>query len=86
MYEHPMKRAGLVFNRILFSNTKKCLPAFGPLNEAKFRLQYKVKFYEAGKETNRKIYSSQNIDEIFPARKWPWSNTLSVIVASDESA
>ena len=29
MYEHPMKRAGLTFNRILFSNSKKVLPAFG---------------------------------------------------------
>ncbi len=64
-----MKRAGLVFNRILFSNTKKALPAFGGNNEAKFRLQYKVKFYENGKESNRKIYSSSNLDELFPSRK-----------------
>ena len=69
MYEHPMKRAGLVFNRMLYSNTRVALPAFPGSNEGKFRLQYKVKFYESGKETHRKIYSSVNLDELFPSRK-----------------
>eukprot|EP00347_Sterkiella_histriomuscorum_P002750 403366948 len=69
MYEHPMKRAGLVFNRMLYSNTKVALPAFPGANEGKFRLQYKVKFYDNGKETARKIFSSANLDELFPSRK-----------------
>ncbi len=71
MYEHPIKRAGLTFNRILLSNTRMvapCYPGFG--TDGKYRLQFKMKFYEAGKETDRKIISAQNIDEVFPARKW----------------
>ena len=69
MYEHPMKRAGLTFNRMLFSNTKIVLPAFPGVSDGKFRLQYKVKFYENGKEASRKIFSSDNLDELFPSRK-----------------
>ena len=68
MYEHPMKRAGLTFNRILFSNTKMVLPCFQN-TEGKYRLQYKMKFYEAGKETHRKYINAANLDEIFPSRK-----------------
>ncbi len=71
MYEHPIKRAGLTFNRILLSNTRmvaSCYPGFG--TDGKYRLQFKMKFYEAGKETDRKIISAANIDEVFPARKW----------------
>ena len=68
MYEHPMKRAGLTFNRILYSNTKMVIPCF-PLQEGKYRLQYKMKFYEHGKEVSRKYMTANNIDEIFPIRK-----------------
>ena len=68
MYEHPMKRAGLTFNRILFSNTKMVVPCFSQ-QEGKYRLQFKMKFYDAGKESSRKILSSNNLDEIFPSRK-----------------
>ena len=39
MYEHPMKRAGLTFNRILFSNTKMVVPCV-PQQEGKYRLQF----------------------------------------------
>ena len=70
MYEHPIKRAGLAFNRILLSNTRMiapCYPGFG--TDGKYRLQFKMKFYEAGKETDRKIISASNLDEVFPARK-----------------
>jgi hypothetical protein len=55
MYEHPIKRAGLTFNRILFSNTKMVLPAFPGDNLLKMKLSYKVKFFDNGKETSRKI-------------------------------
>ncbi len=68
MYEHPIKRAGLTFNRILYSNTKMVLPCF-PNVEGKFRLQFKMKFYEGGKETSRKYVTADNLDEIFPVRK-----------------
>ena len=68
MYEHPIKRAGLTFNRILFSNTRMVSPCF-PNQEGKFRLQFKMKFYEGGKETRRAIVSSANLDEVFPSRK-----------------
>ena len=69
MYEHPIKRAGLTFNRILLSNTKMALPCFPGDNNGKFRLQFKMKFYEGGREANRKIFSGKNMDEIFPSRK-----------------
>ena len=68
MYEHPIKRAGLTFNRILFSNTKMIVPCY-PAQPEKYRLQFKMKFYENGKEVNRKIVSSQNLDDVFPSRK-----------------
>ena len=70
MYEHPIKRAGLTFNRILLSNTRMlapCYPGYG--NDNKYRLRYKMKFFEAGKEVDRKIISAANLDEVFPARK-----------------
>ena len=70
MYEHPIKRAGLTFNRILLSNTRMVAPCFpGGGLDGKYRLQYKMKFYEAGKETHRKILSIRDIDEVFPSTK-----------------
>ena len=73
MYEHPIKRAGLTFNRILLSNSRMVAPAFpGFGTDGKYRLQFKMKFYENGKETSRKYVSANNLDEVFPARKW-WS-------------
>ena len=67
MYEHPIKRAGLSFNRILFSNTKVVASCFG-LDPNRFRISYKVKYYENGKESNRKYFTDKNMDELFPAR------------------
>ena len=49
MYEHPIKRAGLSFNRILFSNTKivqACFPKSAP---TRYNLSYNIKTYENGK-------------------------------------
>ena len=68
MYEHPIKRAGLTFNRILFSNTKMVVPCFQN-QEGKYRLQFKMKTYDNGKEVSRKYLSSADLDEIFPSRK-----------------
>ena len=69
MYEHPIKRAGLTFNRILLSNTRMVANAFPNVDPAKYRLQFKMKFYEAGKEVSRKYVSIKDVDEVFPARK-----------------
>ena len=69
MYEHPMKRAGLTFNRILLSNTRMALPAFPGDTSTKFRLRFKMKFFEAGREVNRKYITAANMDEVFPSRK-----------------
>ena len=68
MYEHPIKRAGLTFNRILYSNTRMVAPCF-PDQANKYRLQFRMKFYENGKESYRKVLSAANLDEIFPSRK-----------------
>ena len=53
MYEHPIKRAGLTFNRILYSNTKMVAPCFKTVTAEKFRVRYKMKYFEGGKEVNR---------------------------------
>ena len=53
MYEHPIKRAGLSFNRILYSNTKMvqgCYPASLP---QRYNLSFLMKTYENGKEVQR---------------------------------
>ena len=49
MYEHPIKRAGLSFNRILFSNTytvQNCFPLSKP---TRYNLTFVMKHYENGK-------------------------------------
>jgi len=54
MYEHPIKRAGLSFNRILFSNTKvvqACFPK--EVKGSRYDLSFMLKTYENGKEMSR---------------------------------
>ena len=84
MYEHPIKRAGLSFNRILFSNTRAVQNSFTASNPLRFQLTYMVKKYDNGKEIERhsKIffhlfihdyfpiaYSSDDLDAVMPATK-----------------
>ena len=69
MYEHPIKRAGLAFNRILLSNTRMVAHAFPGADAGKYRLQFKMKFYEGGKETSRKCVSIKDVDEVFSSKK-----------------
>lgn len=52
MYEHPIKRAGLSMNRIIFSNTKMVASGFPGYNPQKFNLEFKHKIYENGKVVN----------------------------------
>ena len=40
MYEHPIKRAGLTFNRILLSNTRMVAGGFAGLDPAKLLAKY----------------------------------------------
>lgn len=53
MYEHAIKRAGLSFNRILYSNTRAAQTAFTKSNPLRFRLTYMIKNFENGKELKR---------------------------------
>ena len=58
MYEHPIKRAGLSFNRILFSNTnsvKMCFPDNNSVNKKvnRFDLSFMLRKFENGKEASR---------------------------------
>ena len=69
MYDHPIKRAGLAFNRILLSNTRVALPGFQGVQPNKFKINLKVRKYSAGKEVERNIYNEHNLDELFPGRK-----------------
>ena len=54
MYEHPIKRAGLSFNRILFSNTKMVAPCMSNVTPDRFKISFKFKTFENGKETSRR--------------------------------
>lgn len=49
MYEHPIKRAGLSFNRILFSNTKMVQACFPKSAAHRYNLSFNMKTYENGK-------------------------------------
>ena len=69
MYDHPIKRAGLTFNRILFSNTKMILPCFPGDNALKYKFNIKVKQYDNGREISRKYVNEKMLDELFPSRK-----------------
>ena len=53
MYEHPIKRAGLSFNRILFSNTSVVQGIFPASAASRYNLSFLMKFYENGKEVHR---------------------------------
>ena len=57
MYEHPIKRAGLSFNRILFSNTNSVKYCFaGNVKGSKtnrFDLSFMLRKFENGKERER---------------------------------
>ena len=49
MYEHPIKRAGLSFNRILYSNTSATSKIFTKSNPGRFSLGFLMKRYDNGK-------------------------------------
>jgi hypothetical protein len=51
MYEHPIKRAGLSMNRILFSNTRMVLQGFPMFNVQQYDLHFKYRTYDNGKVT-----------------------------------
>lgn len=57
MYEHPIKRAGLSFSRILFSNTKMVSAGFPQTSDVKIKkydISFKFKPYVDGKSTSSK--------------------------------
>lgn len=58
MYEHPIKRAGLSMNRILFSNTRMVLQGFPKFDVQQFDLHFKYRTYDNGKVTNIKCKQS----------------------------
>ena len=50
MYEHPIKRAGLTFNRILYSNTQMAYKCFPESTSTRFSFGFMQKKFENGKE------------------------------------
>jgi hypothetical protein len=46
------------------------VPCFPGDNLPKFKLSFKVKYYENGREVQRKYFTQANMDELFPAKKW----------------
>lgn len=59
MYEHPIKRAGLSFNRILYSNTKMVAKSFPKVDAAKFETVFRYRVFENGKPTMDKCKSQK---------------------------
>ena len=57
MYEHPIKRAGLSMNRIIYSNTKMVSKGFPALKPQQFNLSFKYRKFDAGKVTVTKCKS-----------------------------
>ena len=53
MYEHPIKRAGLSFNRILYSNTSVVQKIFPNSVASRYNTAFLMKKYENGKEVSR---------------------------------
>ena len=54
MYEHPIKRAGLSLNRIIYSNTQMVYKGFPGVDAQKFNLAFKYRTFENGKATSVK--------------------------------
>ena len=82
MYEHPIKRAGLTFNRILFSNTKMVSKCFPGVQGNKYDLQFTMKTYDNGKIVTHEskyiiqswlcfciVFTSKDLDNILPPTK-----------------
>ena len=59
MYEHPIKRAGLSLNRIIYSNTKMVMEGFPALKPQQFNLHFKHKTFEGGKQLHVQGKSSK---------------------------
>ena len=61
MYEHPIKRAGLTFNRILFSNTRMVQACFPKSAGHRYDLHFTMKTFENGKEVKRQCKFNTSI-------------------------
>lgn len=60
MYEHPIKRAGLSLNRIIYSNTKMVMAGFPMAKAQQFNVSFKYKTYENGRVTSMKCKCNPN--------------------------
>jgi hypothetical protein len=81
MYEHPIKRAGLSLNRIIYSNSKMVFQGFPKADAQKYNLGFKYRTFENGKVVSLKCkltqvsnmckigYTSKDLDEVLPPRK-----------------
>lgn len=69
MYEHPIKRAGLSLNRIIYSNTRMVMQGFPNLNAQQMNLSFKYRTYDLGKVTSMKYFTSEDLDDVLPSRK-----------------
>ena len=70
MYEAPIKRAGLSFNRILYSNARSSQHIFPNSTAEQFKVHYKLKLFENGKQTLRQEYNQEeHLDVMFPSHK-----------------
>lgn len=58
MYEHPMKRAGLSMNRILFSNTRMVQQGFPKLDNVRMGIHFKLRHFSNGKQVGNPIGKS----------------------------
>jgi len=68
MYEHPIKRAGLSINRIIFSNTRMVMAGFPNLQAQQFNLSFKYRTYDQGKIVATKCKRYLSVLTPFPFR------------------
>ena len=84
MYEHPIKRAGISLNRIIFSNTRMVMAGFPQAKEQQFKLSFKHKAFENGRTVSEKgkylfhlcfsfclcmlVFTANDLDDCLPAR------------------
>ena len=69
MYEHPMKRAGISFTRILYSNLKVLAPGFPQYNQDKMKFTYEKKTQDSTRYLTSKVIDQDMPDLAFPCSK-----------------
>ena len=69
MYEHPMKRAGLSYLRILFSNAKAISAGFPKESQQNYSFHFYHKTTDKLNRFTKEYKTEKNLDDLFPSTK-----------------